>query len=93
MQAKLCIWRIFHPEHLASVMPRNPASALWRITPKTARPSISSEMHLSRWLTERYGETPVFAIEHSGARRVSGAYECSHKHSNPMPFVLSMWNG
>ena len=53
----------------------NPVSALRRITPKTAATKYFPEMHLSAWLTERHGETPVFAIAPSGARPVSAAYE------------------
>jgi len=34
----------------------NPAPALWRITPRTGATKYFPEMHLSRWLTERYGE-------------------------------------
>ena len=53
----------------------NPSPALWRITPNTAAPKYFPEMHLSSWLTEQYGETPVFAMEPSGARRVGAAYQ------------------
>jgi hypothetical protein len=49
--------------------------ALWQITPGTAATKYFPEMHLSAWLTERYGETPIFAIEPRGARPVSAAYE------------------
>ena len=45
-------------------------------------------MHLSAWLTERYGETPVFAIEPSGARRVSAAYEWLANTLQPDSLVL-----
>ena len=45
-------------------------------------------MHLSRWLTERYGETPVFAIEPSGARRVSAAYEWLAQTLQPDAIIL-----
>src|SRR5580765_5001223 len=48
----------------------NPAPALWRITPKTSATKYFPEMHLSRWLTDRYGETPIYSIEPSGARPV-----------------------
>ena len=66
----------------------NPVSALWRITPKTAATKYSPEMHLSAWLTERFGETPVFAIAPSGARPVSAAYEWLARTLKPDAIVL-----
>src|SRR3954468_22670647 len=66
----------------------NPAPALWRITPRTAANKYFPEMHLSAWLTERYGETPVFAIEPSGARRVRAAYEWLVQTLKPDAIVL-----
>lgn len=53
----------------------NPAPSLWRITPSTAAARYFPEMYLSAWLTERFGETPIFAIEPGGARPVGAAYE------------------
>jgi hypothetical protein len=52
----------------------NPVPALWRITPKTGATKYFPEMHLSRWLSDRYGETPIYSIQTSGARPVSAAY-------------------
>jgi hypothetical protein len=66
----------------------NPAPALWRITPRTGATKYFPEMHLSAWLTERYGETPVFAIEPSGSRRVSAAYEWLAHTLKPDAIVL-----
>jgi len=66
----------------------NPAPALWRITPRTAATKYFPEMHLSAWLTERFGETPVFAIEPSGARRVVAAYEWLASTLQPDAIVL-----
>ena len=66
----------------------NPAPALWRITPHTAATKYFPEMHLSRWLTERHGETPVFAIEPSGARPVRAAYEWLARTLQPDAIVL-----
>jgi len=66
----------------------NPAPALWRITPRTAATKYFPEMHLAAWLTERYGETPVFAIEPSGARRVTAAYEWLARTLQPEAIVL-----
>ena len=53
----------------------HPSAALWRITSNTAATKYFPEMHLSRWLTERHGDTPVFAIEPAGTRPVTVAYE------------------
>src|SRR3954470_18813530 len=47
---------------------KNPISGLWRITHQTAAPKYFPEMHLARWLTDRHGETPIYAIEPAGAR-------------------------
>ena len=66
----------------------NPAPALWRITAQTAATQYFPEMHLSRWLTDRYGETPVFAIEPGGARPVSAAYEWLARTLKPDALVL-----
>src|SRR4051794_26103997 len=66
----------------------NPAPALWRITPQTAATKYFPEMYLSQWLTERYGETPIFAIETTGARRVSAAYEWLARTLNLDTIVL-----
>ena len=66
----------------------NPVPALWRITPQTAATKYFPEMHLSAWLTERYGETPIFAIATSGARQVSTAYEWLARTLQPDAIVL-----
>ena len=66
----------------------NPAPALWRITPHTAATKYFPEMHLSQWLTERYGETPVYAIEPTGARPVCAAYEWLARTLRPDAIIL-----
>jgi hypothetical protein len=53
----------------------NPVPALRRVTPRTSASRYFPEMYLSSWLSERQGETPVFAIAPDGARPVSAAYE------------------
>src|SRR5580698_638013 len=45
----------------------NPTPGLRCVTARTAATKYFPEMHLAAWLTERFGETPVFAIEPSGA--------------------------
>jgi hypothetical protein len=66
----------------------SPAPVLWRITSRTAAPKYFPEMHLAAWLTQRFGETPIFAIEPSGARRVSAAYEWLARTLKPDAIVL-----
>lgn len=66
----------------------SPTQGLWCITSRTAAPKYFPEMHLSAWLTQRYGETPVFAIEPNGARKVSAAYCWLAKSLKPDAIVL-----
>ncbi len=66
----------------------NPAPALWRITSRTSATKYFPEMHLASWLTERFGETPVFAIEPTGARRVTAAYEWLANTLKPDAIIL-----
>jgi hypothetical protein len=54
----------------------NPVPALWRITSETSTSSNSfPEIHLARWLSDRFGETHIYAIDPTGARPVAAAYE------------------
>jgi hypothetical protein len=66
----------------------NPAPALWRITPQTAATKYFPEMHLSNWLTRRFGETPIFAIEPAGARPVQAAYQWLADNLHPDAIIL-----
>ncbi len=66
----------------------NPSPALWRITPRTAVTKYFPEMHLSQWLTKRYGETPIFAVEPSGGRPVAAAYEWLAQTLKPDTIIL-----
>lgn len=66
----------------------NPAPGLWRITSRTAAANYFPEMHLSSWLSERHGETPVFAIEPGGAQRVGAAYEALARIVEPDAILL-----
>src|SRR3954447_18665434 len=66
----------------------NPAPALWRITPATAAPKYFPEMYLAAWLTEREGESPIFAIEPKGARPVAAAYEWLAATLKPDAIIL-----
>src|SRR5262245_46728571 len=66
----------------------NPGPALWRITAKTSAPKYFPEMHLSRWLSDRYGDTSIFSILPAGARPVSAAYEWLSQDLRPDCIVL-----
>jgi hypothetical protein len=66
----------------------NPAPALWRITSQTGATKYFPEMHLAKWLSGRYGETPVYAIESSGALRVKAAYEWLANSLKPDAILL-----
>lgn len=46
------------------------------------------EAHLANWLTNRFGETPIYAIERSGAQPVLAAYEWMVKTFRPDTLIL-----
>jgi hypothetical protein len=53
-----------------------PVPSLVRVLPDTRGSRVYfPEVHLAAWLSKRFGETPVYAIEHSGARPVRAAYQ------------------
>lgn len=53
-----------------------PVPSLVRVTQSTSGSQrYFPEVHLSKWLTDRFGETPIYAIERGGARPVLAAYE------------------
>jgi hypothetical protein len=74
---------------LASCDGERPAPFVVRVLPDTCG-SIGyfPEAHLSRWLSDRYGETPVHAIEHNGVRPVRAAYECLVEMLHPDTLIL-----
>ncbi len=52
-----------------------PAPSLVRVLPNTGGSRhYFPEVHLSGWLSDRFGETPIYAIERAGARPVASAY-------------------
>src|SRR3954452_2099512 len=52
-----------------------PAPSLVRVRPDTSgSQNYFPEVHLSTWLSTRFGDTPVYAIEHTGVRKVVAAY-------------------
>jgi hypothetical protein len=53
-----------------------PVPSLVRVLPATAGPAnYFPELYLAQWLSNRFGETPVYAVERSGGRQVLAAYE------------------
>jgi hypothetical protein len=46
------------------------------------------EVHLANWLTNRFGENPVYAIERTGARPVLEAYEWMTQTLRPDTVIL-----
>lgn len=61
---------------LAFVDGVRPVNSLVQISAETNGPAnYFPERYLSEWLTSRFGPTPVFAIERTGAKPVSAAYE------------------
>src|SRR6185436_2935450 len=66
-----------------------PVPSLLRVLPETGgSQNYFPELHLSRWLTDRFGETPVFAIERTGVRPVVAAYEWFAKEIQPDTIIL-----
>ena len=66
-----------------------PIPSLLRVTPAASGPSnYFPEVHLSQWLSDRFGETPVYAIERSGARPVLAAYEWLVNDLHPDTILL-----
>jgi hypothetical protein len=54
-----------------------PVPSLVRVLPGTSGGSRNyfPELHLSGWLSDRFGETPIYAIERTGACPVANAYQ------------------
>lgn len=53
----------------------NPAAGLWKVDAQTRATKDFPEMHLARWLSDRYGDLPIYAIEPAGAQPVAAAYQ------------------
>jgi hypothetical protein len=66
-----------------------PVPSLLCVLPDSSGPAhYFPEVHLTRWLTDRFGVTPVYAIERSGARPVLAAYEWLVKTLRPDTLIL-----
>src|SRR5438477_35562 len=66
-----------------------PVPSLTRVTSSTGGSQrYFPEVHLARWLTDRFGETPIYAIERSGGRPVLAAYEWIMQALHPDALIL-----
>jgi len=66
-----------------------PTASMLRVLPNTGgSANYFPEVYLSQWLTSRFGETPVYAIERSGVRPVVAAYEWLIQTLHPDTLIL-----
>ena len=66
-----------------------PVTSMVRVLPSTGgSQNYFPELHLSCWLSERFGQTPVYAIERGGAKPVLAAYEYLAKTLRPDTIIL-----
>jgi hypothetical protein len=66
-----------------------PAPSLLKVTAETSGPAnYFPEVYLSRWLSDRFGPTPIFSIARSGARPVADAYRWMAKELQPDTLIL-----
>ncbi len=66
-----------------------PAPSMVRVLPNTGgSANYFPEVYLAQWLTKRFGETPVYAIERSGAKPVLSAYEWLVVNLSPDTIIL-----
>jgi hypothetical protein len=60
-----------------------------RVLPDTSgQANYFPELYLAQWLSNRFGETPVYAVERSGARPVLAAYEWLVETLRPDTLIL-----
>jgi hypothetical protein len=66
-----------------------PVPSLLRVLPSTSGLSnYFPEGYLAQWLEKNFGETPIYAIERSGARPVAEAYEWLVRELRPDTLLL-----
>lgn len=66
-----------------------PVPSLVRVLPGTSGSSnYFPEVHLASWLSKRFGETAIYAIERGGAQSVLNAYEWLQKNLDVDTFIL-----
>lgn len=66
-----------------------PTASLLRVLPNTSGPAnYFPEVYLAQWLSTRFGETPVYAIERSGVRPLEAAYQWLVQNLHPDTLIL-----
>ncbi len=66
-----------------------PVPSLLRVTSRTSGSrEYFPEAHLAAWLEQRFGETPIYAIERAGAKPVLLAYQCLVQKLQPDTLIL-----
>jgi hypothetical protein len=66
-----------------------PVPSLVRVLPNTSgSTNYFPEAHLARWLADRVGDTPIYALERAGARPVLAAYEWLVEEFRPDTLIL-----
>jgi hypothetical protein len=66
-----------------------PVPSLLTVLPDTVGPAkYFPEVHLAQWLAKRFGETPIYAIDRSGARPVMAAYDWLIRAFHPDTLIL-----
>ena len=66
-----------------------PTPSLVRVLPNTGGPAnYFPEVYLAQWLTGKFGETPVYAIERTGVKLVVAAYESLVQILQPDTLIL-----
>lgn len=66
-----------------------PTPSLARVLPNTSgSANYFPEVYLAQWLTDKFGETPVYAIERSGVKPVIAAYESMVQTLRPDTLIL-----
>src|SRR6266700_101685 len=74
---------------LGSCDGERPVPSLVRVLPNTGGPqNYFPERNLASWLTDRVGETPIYAIERTGAQPVLAAYEWLVSELRPDTLIL-----
>lgn len=66
-----------------------PVASLVKVLPNTGgSANYFPEVYLSQWLSDRYGETPIYALERTGVKPVLAAYEWLVQTLQPDTLIL-----
>lgn len=66
-----------------------PVPSLLRVLPDSSGPAnYFPEVYLTQWLAQRFGPTPIYAIERGGVRQVLAAYEWLARELCPDSLIL-----